>query len=299
MIEVGRLLALRAVATYGTVTAAAGALHCTPSAISQHLGKLERETGTALVQRDGRRLRLTEAGRLLAVHANRVLAAVEEAESALAAHHTAVAGPVTVSAFPTACRGLLPHALRRLAIDHPDLRPALVEADREVSVDNLRRGAVDVALVDQWPELDPALPPEVTHAEVGEDVGDLLVPADHPLASGTGAVRLADLHAERWISSAPGTVCFDWLRRMVPRAEPAFQISELTTQMTFVAAGLGIAFVPRLARTSVPDGVVVRAVTPRTARRVVVAWRRAAAPRPAIGATGSAIRDAWSQRSTS
>src|SRR3569833_3447216 len=135
MIEVGRLLALRAVATYGTVTAAAGALHCTPSAISQHLGKLERETGTALVQRDGRRLRLTEAGRLLAVHANRVLAAVEEAESALAAHHTAVAGPVTVSAFPTACRGLLPHALRRLAIDHPDLQPTHNKTNQNVSVD--------------------------------------------------------------------------------------------------------------------------------------------------------------------
>jgi len=115
MIELGRLLALRAVATYGTVTAAAGALHCTPSAVSQHLAKLERETGARLVEKDGRRLRLTEAGRVLVEHAGRVLAAVEEAEAALAAHHETVSGRLTIASFPTACRGLMPNALRRLA----------------------------------------------------------------------------------------------------------------------------------------------------------------------------------------
>src|SRR6185295_4656513 len=124
MIDVGRLVAFRAVATWGTVTAAAGVLHCTPSAISQHLSKLERETGTTLVEKDGRRLRLTEAGRVLADHANRVLAAVEEAEAALAAHHETVSGRLTIASFPTACRGLLPFALGRLASAHPRLQPS-------------------------------------------------------------------------------------------------------------------------------------------------------------------------------
>src|SRR5437763_1146105 len=81
MIDLVRLRALRAVATYGTVTAAASALHCTPSAVSQHLAKLDRETGSTLLERDGRRLRLTGAGRVLVAHAGRVLAAVEEAET--------------------------------------------------------------------------------------------------------------------------------------------------------------------------------------------------------------------------
>src|SRR5256886_1792762 len=75
MIDLARLRALRAVATYGTVTAAARALHCTPSAVSQHLTKLDRETGTTLLEKDGRRLRLTEAGRVLVGHAGRGLAA--------------------------------------------------------------------------------------------------------------------------------------------------------------------------------------------------------------------------------
>jgi DNA-binding transcriptional LysR family regulator len=296
MIDLGRLRALRAVATYGTVTAAAGALHCTPSAVSQHLGKLERETGATLVQRDGRRLRLTEAGRLLVEHAGRVLAAVEEAEAALAAHHETVSGRIAISSFPTACRGLMPYTLRRLAAEHPLLRPALVEADRETSLDALHRGAVDVALVDEWPELRVDFPPGVAHAELGEDVGDLLVPAAHPLALSSTPVRLADLVDERWISAEAGTVCCEWLQRMLP-VEAAIQVNEFATQVTFVAAGLGIAFVPRLARTAVPPGVVVRPVSPLAARRVIVAWRDAAATRPAIGATVAALRDAWEHRS--
>ena len=94
MLDLTRLRALHAVATFGTVTAAAGALHCTPSAISQHLAKLERETRATLVEKDGRGIRLTEAGRILVEHAGRVLAAVEEAEAALAAQQET--GKVTV-----------------------------------------------------------------------------------------------------------------------------------------------------------------------------------------------------------
>ncbi len=73
-------------------------------------------------------------------------------------------------------------------------------------------------------------------------------------------------------------------------------VAEFETQLTLVAEGLGVAFVPRLARVTVPPGVAVRPVTPVAARRVVVAWRRAAAVRPAIGATVTALRDAWDRR---
>src|SRR5690348_15470696 len=111
MIDLGRLRALEAIASYGTVLAAAHALHCTPSAVSQQLSKLERETKTTLVEKDGRRLRLTDAGRVLAEHAARVLAAVDEAEAALAAHRDTVSGRLVIAAFATACRALLPHAL--------------------------------------------------------------------------------------------------------------------------------------------------------------------------------------------
>src|SRR5258705_13598388 len=100
MLDLPRLQALRAVATFGTVTAAAGALHCTPSAISQHLAKLERETRTTLVEKDGRRLRLTEAGRGRGEHAGRGGAAVGEAEAARPPPQETGAGPPHIPPFP-------------------------------------------------------------------------------------------------------------------------------------------------------------------------------------------------------
>jgi DNA-binding transcriptional LysR family regulator len=83
------------------------------------------------------------------------------------------------------------------------------------------------------------------------------------------------------------------LLRILPGLRPSVLIAEFETQLTFVAAGLGIAFLPRLARTTLPEGIVVRPIVPVTARRVLVAWRSAAAVRPAIGATVAALRSAW------
>ena len=236
MIELGRLRALWGVAQYGTVTGAAGPLHCTPSAISQHPAKLERETGSVLVEKDGRRLRLTEAGRVLAEHAARVLAAVEEAEAALAAHHGTVRGRLRLAAFPTACRGLLPYVLTSLAADHPDLAPTLLESDPRVSLDLLRRGEIDLALVDDWPEIALEFPEGIAHAELGLDVADLVVPAGHRLATATSAICLADVRHERWIASVPGAICHDWLLRVLPGVQPDFLVAEFETQLTLIAA---------------------------------------------------------------
>jgi DNA-binding transcriptional LysR family regulator len=296
MIELGRLRALCAVASHGTVTAAAVALHCTPSAVSQHLGKLERETGTVLIEKSGRGLRLTSAGRLLVEHATKALTAVEEAEAALAAHHGSVAGPLTIASFPTACRGLLPGALTRLAADHPALSPGLIEADRDVMIEALHRGTVDVAVLDEWPELPVMLPPEFAHEVLGHDVADLVVPAGHPLATGTGPVALADIQHERWIGSTPGSVCHEWLVRVLPRTRPTLLVAEFETQLTLVASGLGVALVPRLARTVLPPGTAAREVTPAAHRRVLIATRQASTQRPAVVATLAALRTAWHAR---
>jgi len=297
MLDLTRLRALHAVATFGTVTAAAGALHCTPSAISQHLAKLERETRATLVEKDGRGIRLTEAGRILVEHAGRVLAAVEEAEAALAAQQETVSGRIGIASFPTACRGLLPHALRSLAAGHPGLEPSLVETDREASFDGILRGTIDIAVIDEWLEIPVTYPPGVASVELGLDVGDLILPAGHPLARLDGPVTLDEVREERWIGSKPGTVCHEWLLRMMPGVRPAIMVNEFETQLTFVAEGLGMAFIPRLARTALPAGVVARPITPEAARRVSVAWRSAAGTRPAIGATVAALRDAWAHRS--
>jgi DNA-binding transcriptional LysR family regulator len=298
MIDLARLRALRAVATYGTVTAAARALHCTPSAVSQHLAKLDRETGSTLLEKDGRRLRLTEAGRVLVGHAGRVLAAVEEAEAALAAHHTTVTGRLVIASFPTACRALLPHALRRLAQDHPDLAPELLESDPHTSLDLVDRGEIDLALVDDWPETAIAYPPGVSALTLGEDIADLVVPAQHPPASRGGPVRLAEVTAEPWIASVRGSICHEWLMRIMPGIQPRFLVGEFESQLTLVGAGLGVALIPRLARPGSPPGAVVLPIDPPPARRVTLAWRSAASLRPALGAAVEALRAAWAAQSS-
>jgi DNA-binding transcriptional LysR family regulator len=291
MIDLGRLRALEAIATYGTVLAASEALHCTPSAVSQQLSKLERETKTTLVEKDGRRLRLTDAGRVLAQHATRVLAAVDEAEAALAAHRDTVSGRLVIASFATACRALLPYALRQLAEQHPALATGLVECDPHDGVDALARGRADLAVLDDWPEVPLRLPYGVEQIELGLDVADLLVPANHRLA-GAASLPRSRIPRDRLISALPGAICHEWLLRILPGVEPDLVVGEFETQITLVAAGLGVAMVPRLARPTLPSGVVAVPVRPTPTRRVNVAWRTAAA-RPATAAALAALTDAW------
>jgi DNA-binding transcriptional LysR family regulator len=293
MIDLGRLRALHAVASYKTVLAAGEALHCTPSAVSQQLAKLERETGATLVEKDGRRLRLTEAGQVLARHAEKVLATVDEAEAALAAHRDTVIGRLTVAAFATACRALAPYALHRLASDHPQLTTGLVEVNPHEGLEMLHRGHVDLAVLDDWPEVALRYPSGITHVELGWDVADLIVPTGHRFGASTTLARARD---ERWIAAKAGDICHEWLLRVLPGVQPDFHVGEFETQLTLIAAGLGIAIVPRLARSAaLPTGVRVVRVTPEPRRRVVLAWRAASAARPAIRAAEQALRQSWAR----
>src|SRR5919204_3898487 len=119
MIDPRRLGVLQAVAAHGSVAAAADAVHLSPPAVSQQLLALERETGVSLIDRSGRQVRLTAAGRLLAAHGERVAAQLREAERDLAELTGQAAGPVRISAFQSVMRDLVAPALRTLAADRP------------------------------------------------------------------------------------------------------------------------------------------------------------------------------------
>ncbi|WP_117208271.1 LysR family transcriptional regulator [Allorhizocola rhizosphaerae] len=297
MIELSRLKALDALARCGTVHAAAAALCLTPSAISQQLAKLERETGTKLCEKDGRGLRLTDAGRVLAANAVAILDQLEQAEAALAAHHTTVSGRVTIASFATACRALLPHALAALGNDHPALTTSLIEVNPYEAVAAVSRGAADIAVLDDWPEIGLDLA-GLSYVELGLDIADLIVPSGHRLAAST-TTDLAQVRGERWIASPPHTICHDWLLRVLPGVAPDYLVGEFETQLTLIAAGLGVALIPRLARTGLPDGVTAINVDPTPVRRVIVAWRSSSAARPAIRAATEALQNAWDQRTSS
>jgi DNA-binding transcriptional LysR family regulator len=293
MLDLDRLRALSAVATYGSVSAAADVLHVTTSAVSQQVAKLERETGQKLLERNGRGVRLTDAAALLAAHAERILAMVEEAESDLEAQRGEVVGELAVAAFPTAARGLVPAALRALGVKHPRLRVCLREQEPHAAVPLAVRGEVDLGIVQDWFNVPLAIPDGLVKSSLVADVADVALPAGHPLAD-RPVVDLGELREDAWIAQSPGAICRDWLVHTLRSAglEPriAHTADEYATQLALVAVGLGAAIVPRLGRCDVPDGVRIVPVRPALTRHVYAIWRAEAARRPAIRAAVTALR---------
>ncbi|RCV55905.1 LysR family transcriptional regulator [Marinitenerispora sediminis] len=293
MLDLARLRALHAVHTHGSVVAAAAALGYTPSAVSQQIAKLERETGTTLLERQGRGVALTDAAQLLAATAEQMLTLMEQAEVGLEERRGRPSGRLTVAAFPTGARGLLPPVLAELARAHPALDVRLVEEDPHRSVDLVSRGVVDLAVAHDWDVAPLPAPDGLDRAVIGADVCDVVLPEDHPLAAHATLVR-EDLTAARWICQPPGTVCHDWLMRTLRATgtEPdvAYHVAEYQTQLALVAAGLGIALVPRLGREALPPGAVVRPLVPAPVRGLFAVWRSGAARRPAITETVRLLR---------
>ena len=151
MLDLRRLRLLHELHRRGTVGAVADALSYSPSTVSQQLGVLEREAGTALFEPAGRRVRLTDAALVLVAHAESLLAGVERAEADLAAAAAgAVRGVVRVGSFQTASLHLLLPAMAELRETHPDVEVQLVEAETEPALEALRSHALDLALADEW-----------------------------------------------------------------------------------------------------------------------------------------------------
>ncbi|RKE21414.1 LysR family transcriptional regulator [Streptomyces sp. TLI_171] len=297
MMDLGRLRALHAVAVHGSVGGAAAALGFTPSAISQQIAKLERETRTVLLERQGRGIQLTDAAVRLADTAHQVLALVEQAEVTLEEQRGRAAGRLLLAAFPTAARGLLPAVLAELRNSCPELDVRLVESDPYPAAELVARGEVDLAVVQDWATVPLPVQDGVDRLDLGTDPVDLLLPAAHPLAA-LDAVPVTALRGQRWISVPPGNICHDWLLRTMRETgeEPdvAHQVGEFQTQLALIDAGLGLGLIPRLGRGPLPPGVLARPVVPEPVRRIHALWRTQTSRRPAVTATLAALRRHWS-----
>ncbi|MBB2910855.1 DNA-binding transcriptional LysR family regulator [Streptosporangium becharense] len=293
MFDLDQLEALRAVAREGSLTRAADLLHLSPSAVSQRLARLEKEIGQPVLQPHGRTVRLTPAAQLLAQRADQILSLVHRAHAELEHHRGLVVGSLSVAAFPTAVRGLLPHAMRALTAHHPDLRLHIHEQEAEQSLPLLARSDLDVAIVQDWVNRPLPIPRDLGTEPLLEDTADLALPAGHPLA-GRATVGIAEIADDSWISWGPGNLCHDWLldtlRAHNHQPRIAHTAAEYSTQLTLVHAGLGIALIPRLGREPAPSGVRILPVTPAPTRRVYAAYRRDGERRPALRAVLAALR---------
>ncbi|MFD8807495.1 LysR family transcriptional regulator [Streptomyces sp. NPDC059597] len=298
MLNLERLRTLDALARHGSVSAAADALHVTTSAVSQQLGKLEREVGQRLLAKNGRGVRLTDAGRLLSEHASRILSQVELAQSDLEAHRGQVVGELRLSAFPTAARGLFPAALAGLRALHPGLRVRSSELEPEQGVAGVVRGDLDLAVVLDWYNKPMPVPDGLVKAPLLDDPAEVAIPAGHPLA-GRDEVDLAEFAEDEWITWGEGEFCHEWLiftlrsRGVEPLV--GHRAGETHTQLALVAAGLGVCIAPLLGRDPVPPGVVLVPLKQRVRRHVYVVWRADADRRPSIRAAVEALRTAARQ----
>lgn len=286
MIDLVALQSLRAVRSHGSVVAAAEVLGFTPSAVSQQIKKLERQTGSAVLERYGRGVLLTDHGERLADQGADLLDRMEQIESDLHSAGSVVGGRLRVAAFSTAVRGLVAPTLSLIAADGYDLEVSLVELDPPLGMEAVASGQVDVALVHQWGDTVLAHPEHVEVTPIGVDVADILVPVHHPLAR-RSSVTPADLVGEVFASAPVGSVCHEWLSRMFvalggpPRV--SFWAAEWSSHISLVGHGAAVSLIPRLGREQLPDTVRVLPVRdPVPTREVSLAWRRSMGSSPNI-----------------
>jgi DNA-binding transcriptional LysR family regulator len=296
MLHLGRLRTLREVADRGTIAAAADALHLTPSAVSQQLSALEREIGHRLVEPDGRTVRLTPLAEVLVRRADAVFAEVQQLQAEVAAHAAGEHARLQIGAFATAITSLVAPAAAALRVSSPglDLRVTMVEAPDAFA--GLGRQELDVVVSMEAPGAPTHEDPRFAREEILTDLLDLVVPSDHPLA-GRDSVPLAVASGERWVVPPVGWTCEQVVlggchaAGFTPRI--AHRSADWTAVMALVAAGLGVALVPRLARTAIVPGATVVAVEGQPpARHLFVACRRGHQDAPAVRRTIDALHDA-------
>jgi molybdate transport repressor ModE-like protein len=280
MIDLKRLRFLREVAERGTVTAAAEALAYTPSAISQQISILEEEIGTPLLERQGRNVALTPAGKVLVAHADSIFDAVERATSAVSEAADEVAGRVVVGALQSVMATLLPEAVRTLHQAHPRVDLHLVELGHADSSRELRLGALDVAVDQSFSDV----PNRAHRGLVKHKIMDEPLYLAVPTASQIKSLRNAsDSH---WVAAPLETCdCGRAVRSICRKAgfEPQvqFETDNYEVALQLVSSIEAVAILPALTLGRLPKGVRLIPI-PGVKRQILAVTRPAAEHRPAV-----------------
>lgn len=293
MLDLRRLRLLSELARRGTIAEAARTVGYTPSAVSQSLSRLEQEVGVPLLERDGRRVRLTPAAHALVARADRALAELDAAAAELAAEDGTVRGSVAVGAFASAAVALVIPSVAEAARRYPELSCAVHEHEPDEAIGRLRAGDLDLVVS----ERNDDIPPPATggleaHALLSEPLLLVLPGAGDPSPQ---PMDLAAFREADWVTGLPGSqyayaleraaAAAGFAARVAHRADEAFVVQSL------VAAGLGVALLPALACTPVPDVHYAAARPAPPSRHVIALVRRGAARRPALAALLALLRE--------
>lgn len=302
MIDLRRLHVLRAVAHHGTVTAAARALHLTPSAASQQVRQLGRELGVTLLEPHGRRVRLTPAARTLLEHAEAIEERWQRARSDLARSGSAPGGELHLCGIPTAVSALLAPATARLRRILPDVTAHVREAESPDCFSLLFSGAVDLGVTEATPENPPLTDARFDQHRLLDDPFDLLTAPEHPLAGGP-EITPRDLATEPWILAMPSTAYRQMILAVCNTAgfTPAIahEVLEWTAVAHLVGHGLGISLIPRLVRLPAEPAVARTPLAPSAAphRQFLTVTRRGNREQPAIASALSLLDEVAAEQS--
>jgi len=288
MLELRRLRLLHELSLRGTLAAVAEALSYSPSTVSQQLAQLEKDAGVALLAPDGRRVRLTAQGELLAAYAARVLEGEESIRAQLAAD---VPGGtvVRIAIMQTAAHGILPAALSLLARREPELRVEVVETPPEEGLFELAARRFDLVVAEQYPGHTRAHREGVVRHPIGSDPIRLALPrADRARA-------LADLAGRAWVLEPEGTAARQWAVQQCRAAgfEPdvRFETADLTAHVALVSAGHAVGVLPDLVWAGATPSVRLVELEDAPAREIFAATRSGSGP--GIVAVHAALRDAF------
>jgi DNA-binding transcriptional LysR family regulator len=272
MLELRGMRALHEVAARGSLSAAANSLDYTQPAISQQIAALEREVGLKLLERGTRPIRLTEAGVALVAHAEAVLARLGDAHRELEEIKGLRKGRLRLASYPTALATLVPRALAIFTDRHPEVEVSVVDDHLEGVIERLARWELDLGLIYEHEALpEPEVELDPTH--LLDEPFELVLPKGHRFAS-RSAVRLEQLRGESWIGGigAYHRILLRSCQKVGFEPRLAYRTDDYRAVQAFVAAGLGVAILPRLALALMPPELKRVAIRPRPpVRRISVA----------------------------
>lgn len=294
-LDLRRLRLLRELEERRTLSAVATALGYTPSAVSQQLAVLEKEVGVRLLEKAGRGVRLTDAGRLLAAHAGVLLTAADAASADLASMTGEVRGTVRAGGLQSATRRLLIPAMARLQADHPQVRVEILEVEFEEALPELRLGRLDMVVSDEYDGHPRPRPTGLTFTPLHEEPLALVLPAAHPRAADGGPVALAALRDDAWATSAVGTghhALVIGACRSLGGYEPDLRhlSNDADVLLELVRATGAVTLLPALALPPSDPALAVREVGDAVVRRRLVVVTRDGPTAPALDAFLAAVR---------
>ncbi|GLW34866.1 LysR family transcriptional regulator [Actinoplanes regularis] len=294
--DLRRLRFLREFEERGTLGAVAAALGYSPSAVSQQLAVLEKEVGARLFEKAGRGVRLTDAGALLARHARVLLATAEAATADLAALGDEVRGTVRVSGLQSAARRLLVPTAARMMAAHPRVRIEVHELELEQALPELRLGAIDLVISDEYDGHPRPRPEGLRFEIVYEEPLRLVLPASHPLARDGAPVPIAGLRDEVWIASSAGTgqhLMLVGTCRSLGGYEPDLRhfAYDAEVQLELVRSTGAIALLPGLTLPAGDPALAIRDVAEASVGRRLVVLTRDGQQAPALTAFLSTVRE--------